>query len=437
MMKLKVHFATVVLTVLSSTFVFAQCPPPGGGNFDGSITITTACTVSASLILDKNNVTINAGGSLTITGDFDNDGNGTILLNGGTLTTTGAFNNNGNGTVTVQNGSTLDVGTNYFNSGNGTTNFNDGDISIGGDYENDGNGNIAAGGTVSIGGDFTVSGNGTNTVSGGLSIGGTADLGSKGIDISGGGVLQAETIISAGPIDIGAGGTLNVTSGNITGTVNNDPSNADQDCTNNCCGDLCNAGGDDLSGAGETALPIELLSFEAKTQGRSVELIWASATEINNDFYTLERSFDGQNFEMVTTIEGAGNSSERIDYKFSDTPNYYGSIFYRLTQTDFDGAFEQFSAVRVVFEPEMRSQRLYPSVATAGQRIRIENFWGNEIKGIQLTLTDLIGRTTLPVENLTINHQVQFGTANVAPGIYILKGSINGIPVSSRLVLRN
>lgn len=436
-MKINAQIATLGLILLSSTFVSAQCPPSGGGDFDGSITITTACTVSSSLVLKKNNITINAGGSLTITGDFDNDGNGTILLNGGTLTTTGAFSNNGNGTVTVQNGSTLDVGTDYFNSGNGTTNFNDGNISIGGDYTNNGNGNIAAGGVVSIGGDFTVDGNGTNTVSGGLSIGGTADLGSGGIDISGGGVLQAGTIVSSGPIDIGAGGTLNVTSGSITGTVNNDPSNVDQDCTNNCCGELCNPGGNDLSGAGETALPIELLYFEAKTQSRSVELIWASATEINNDFYTLERSFDGQNFEVVGTVEGAGNSSEKIDYQFADIPNYYGNIFYRLTQTDFDGAFEQFSSVRVVYEPEMRSQRLYPSIATAGQQIRIENFWGNEIKGIQLTLTDLNGRTTLPVENLTINHQVQFGTSNVAPGIYLLKGSINGIPVSSRLVIRN
>ncbi|MEP1097533.1 MAG: T9SS type A sorting domain-containing protein [Cyclobacteriaceae bacterium] len=430
-------FYIAALLLITSLSPFAQCPPSGGGDFDGSITITTACTVSSSLVLKKNNITINAGGSLTITGDFDNDGNGTILLNGGTLTTTGAFNNNGNGTVTVQNGSTLDVGTDYFNSGNGTTNFDDGNITIGGDYTNNGNGNIAAGGVVSVGGDFTVDGNGTNTISGGLAIGGTADLGSKGIDISSGGVLQANAIISEGDIDIGAGGTLNVTSGSITGTVNNDPSNVDQDCTNNCCGELCNAGGDDLSGDGESALPIELLYFEASTLERGIQLVWSSATEINNDFYTLERSFDGHNFEVVTTMDGAGNSSEKLDYQFEDRPNYYGNIFYRLTQTDFDGAFEQFDVIRVLYEPEMRSQRLYPSIATSGQMITIENFWGNEIKGIQLTLTDLNGRRTLPVQNLTINHQVQFGTANVSPGIYLLKGSINGLPVSSRLVIRN
>jgi len=434
---MNMKFCTATLLVLASLSSFAQCPPSGGGNFDGSITITTACTVSADLVLDKNNITINAGGSLTITGDFDNDGNGTILLNGGTLTTTGAFNNNGNGTVTVQNGSTLDVGTDYFNSGNGTTNFNDGNITIGGDYTNDGNGNIAADGVVSVGGDFTVSGNGTNTVSGGLSIGGTADLGSKGIDIADGGVLQAETIISSGPIDIGSGGTLNVTSGNITGTVNNDPSNADQDCTNNCCGELCNAGGDDLNGDGDAALPIDLLYFEASTVERGVQLVWSSSAEINNDFYTIERSFDGHTFEVVTTVDGAGNSAEKLVYQFEDRPNYYGNVFYRLSQTDFDGTFERFSAIRVLYEPEMRSQRVYPSVATSGQQITIENFWGNEINGIALTLLDLNGKKTVPVENLTINHQIQFGTSNVSPGIYLLKGNINGIPIASRFVIRD
>ncbi len=433
---MKTKFLSLFGLCLSLITAFAQCPPSGGGSFEGSITITTTCTVSANLILDKNNITISVGGSLTVTGSFDNDGNGTILIDGGTFTTTGGFNNNGNGAVTVQNGGTLDVGGDYFNSGNGTTNFNDGTIAIGGDYINEGNGNIAAGGTVTVGGDFTVNGNGTNTVSGGLSIGGTADLGSKGIDIISGGVLQANTIVSSGPIDIGAGGTLNITSGNITGTVNNDPSNADQDCTNNCCGELCNASGDNLNGEGLSTLPIELIFFSAESKDGSVLLNWASANEINNDFYTIERSFDGVSFEIVSYLDGAGNSVSRIDYQFEDYPTYFGAVYYRLTQTDFDGAYEQFPIVRVLHEPLLGEPQIYPSIAKAGQKITIQNFWGNEIKGIELSLLDLNGKKSAPVTNLSIDHQVQFVPSNVSAGVYLLRGQINGLPILSRLVIK-
>ena len=412
-----------------------QCPPPNGGDFDGDLTVTGTCIVNGDLILKKKNLTISSTGSLTINGNFDNDGNGTITIDGGEFDVSGYFNNNGNGVVNVLNEGSLDVGTNYFNNGNGTTNFGDGSIAIGGSYTNDGNGNIDAGGTVSIAGDFTVSGNGINTISGGLSVGGTADLGSGGIDIMGGGVLQADEVVSEGAIDIDQGGTINVTSGNITGTVNNDPANADQDCTNNCCGDFCNVLGDNLSDPALEVLPIELLYFTATSTHSGVSLEWASATEINNDFYTIERSYDGYSFIDVKTIDGAGTSTAQIDYSTLDYPRYSGRIYYRLIQTDYDGTFEAFSIVSVLHQPDhAASPKIYPTSLRSGSVVNIDNSWG-QINEISLFLHDLSGRNSKKVDQMSITDKVKFGTEGVASGSYLLSGHINGISINQRLII--
>lgn len=447
---------TGAFAILVSTWSFAQCPPPGGGDFEGNLTITGTCTVSADLLLKKKNLTIASSGQLTVngdfgndgggiitingtlivTGDFNNNGNGSVDIDGGNVDVTGSFNNFGNGVVTVDNDATLEVGANYFNSGNGTTNFNDGAIVIEGNYTNSGNGNISASGTVNVVGDFTVEGNGTNTISGGLVIGGTADIGSKGVDILDGGVLQANEIISEGDIDIANGGTVFSESGTITGTVNNDGGNADQDCTNNCCGALCNQTGDNLGEEGVAVLPIELIYFKAKPDDYGVLLEWSSAVEINNDYYTIERSYNGIDFEFVEYLDGAGNSKETLVYKVVDQPKSFGVIYYRLTQTDFDGAYEQFPLISANFNILSDTNiKVYPTLLSKGERINIVASFGT-IQQISLKLIDVHG-ARYDVKGLQINSQITFSTDGLPAGIYVLRGSVNGITISKRLIIRD
>ncbi|MCC5931890.1 MAG: hypothetical protein JJU28_21785 [Cyclobacteriaceae bacterium] len=95
-------------------------------------------------------------------------------------------------------------------------------------------------------------------------------------------------------------------------------------------------------------LPIELLHFTAESTQRGVQLRWATAAEINNDFFTLERTRDGRNYEKVSTISGAGNSKVQLNYDFTDTRPYSGTSYYRLTQTDYDGTSESFPLVTVM-----------------------------------------------------------------------------------------
>ena len=84
-------------------------------------------------------------------------------------------------------------------------------------------------------------------------------------------------------------------------------------------------------------LPIELISFTAKVVDNTVELSWATASEINNDYFTIEKSKDNKNYEVIEYVDGAGSSFYTIVYKKIDYTPYEGISYYRLKQTDYDG----------------------------------------------------------------------------------------------------
>ncbi|MFN2396337.1 MAG: T9SS type A sorting domain-containing protein, partial [Bacteroidales bacterium] len=103
----------------------------------------------------------------------------------------------------------------------------------------------------------------------------------------------------------------------------------------------------------EVPLPIELLSFIAAAKENNILLEWITAAEINNDFFTIERSRDGRNFEVVDLIDSqaeGGFSNQKLYYSAWDKNPETGMNYYRLKQTDFDGAFEYSDIIGVFFE---------------------------------------------------------------------------------------
>lgn len=88
------------------------------------------------------------------------------------------------------------------------------------------------------------------------------------------------------------------------------------------------------------ALPIDLLYFQAKLVNSQVQFSWATAKEVNNDYFTVEKSADGVNFETLLEVDGAGNSQQLRKYSATDASPYNDVTYYRLKQTDFDGKYE-------------------------------------------------------------------------------------------------
>ena len=93
-------------------------------------------------------------------------------------------------------------------------------------------------------------------------------------------------------------------------------------------------------------LPIQLLSFTAQCQEQDVVLNWSTASEENNQYFTLLRSNDAEHYEVIAQISGAGNSNEILNYSFVDRYVINGSnYYYTLKQTDYDGKSETFDPV--------------------------------------------------------------------------------------------
>jgi hypothetical protein len=102
-------------------------------------------------------------------------------------------------------------------------------------------------------------------------------------------------------------------------------------------------------------LPVSMLTFSGDYTGENVLLKWATASEVNNDYFTVYRSADGRSFYEIGTVKGAGNSNSLINYQFVDKNAPPGVSYYQLKQVDFDGAKAktEMIAVYVLSKDEM------------------------------------------------------------------------------------
>ena len=118
------------------------------------------------------------------------------------------------------------------------------------------------------------------------------------------------------------------------------------------------------SNLNQSPLPIELLSFDANSNQQVVDLNWSTASETNSDYYTIEKTRDGYNFETVVTMDAAGNSNALLHYATKDNSPYQGISYYRLKQTDFNGAFTYSDLQMVDFNSNQAfSFEIYPNPA--------------------------------------------------------------------------
>ncbi len=101
-------------------------------------------------------------------------------------------------------------------------------------------------------------------------------------------------------------------------------------------------------------LPIELVDFKALAcnEMKAVCLNWITASETGNDFFTVERSLEGETWTSIATVDGAGHSISPLNYSTRDESAPPGMLYYRLRQTDFDGSTTVFGPVAVQVKPE-------------------------------------------------------------------------------------
>ncbi|HKR06341.1 MAG TPA: hypothetical protein VJY62_17020 [Bacteroidia bacterium] len=99
-------------------------------------------------------------------------------------------------------------------------------------------------------------------------------------------------------------------------------------------------------------LPIELTRFNGEAKNDKVELTWTTSAEINNDYFTIEKSTNGITFISYGKIEGAGNTTAIQNYSYHDLNPSAGMNYYRLKQTDFNGRNEYFKIIGIDFRAD-------------------------------------------------------------------------------------
>ncbi len=139
-------------------------------------------------------------------------------------------------------------------------------------------------------------------------------------------------------------------------------------------------------------LPIELLSFTAQLKNNVVELKWSTASETNNDFFTIERATDVEHFETILTLDGKGTTKELNHYSLKDSSPLYGRSYYRLKQTDFDGKFTYSEVKTIDYDgPEFATLTAFPSpLNDPTLNIKIEGL--KEAGNVQLQILNLRGQ---------------------------------------------
>lgn len=168
-----------------------------------------------------------------------------------------------------------------------------------------------------------------------------------------------------------------------------------------------------------TTLPIELLSFNVALHNiESALCTWVTSMEINNEYFTLEKSDDAVNFIPFANVSGAGNSNTPRHYQYFDTDPYSGLSYYRLKQTDFDGAFT-YSGIRSLYFGDIKIVTAYPN--PAGEYILYE-IVSEKAAAITVKLYDMLGREVLSAEE-TIDkgkNIKKLNTAHLLSGNYLL-----------------
>lgn len=185
-----------------------------------------------------------------------------------------------------------------------------------------------------------------------------------------------------------------------------------------------------VMGIKSSNLPVELLYFNAECLGNAIRFAWSTATETNNEYFTIERSEDAIHYKEVARIQGAGTSTMQQDYSFMLDNNTGKTMYYRLRQTDIDGLTEVFEPVAVQCDvEESMDVTMYP--VPAMNYVTIQSSMNMAEIQIHNVYGALVNRVEANADKVLVD------VSNLANGIYTVKITMaNGEQVSRKLIKR-
>lgn len=183
---------------------------------------------------------------------------------------------------------------------------------------------------------------------------------------------------------------------------------------------------------GTTVLPIELINFAAKAVNAKSTLSFSTATETNNAFFSIERSQDGARFEAIGKVTGAGTSTVKQEYTFTDERPMTGVNLYRLKQVDFDGKFS-YSPVVSVNIGKVGGVRLSPQPVLDRLNVALEQ---PAVEAATWQVYDFAGRLLQSGTLQSESTNFEISTTTLAEGTYVLR-LVNGQQIITQQFQKN
>ncbi|MEZ4883146.1 MAG: proprotein convertase P-domain-containing protein [Chitinophagales bacterium] len=238
----------------------------------------------------------------------------------------------------------------------------------------------------------------------------------------------------SGPYEVLSGGILkeNVTEGSILGfgPFSSTATYSVVITDANGCAQLISGDGDLC-----TTLPVDLIEFTGEVLEEGNLLKWVTASELNNDYFVLEHSMDGQNYEVIAEVDGQGTTSEVHSYDFMHRNAPIGLSYYRLSQIDFDGERSAYSVI-TLRRKSMDMQLLNIRPVPSDSWVTITFINGSD-EDVTLTIHSVDGRW-INTQTLSAKQGVNEYTIDIsayASGLYHLQLA-NGREVINAKIMR-
>lgn len=192
-------------------------------------------------------------------------------------------------------------------------------------------------------------------------------------------------------------------------------------------------------------LPISLMSFSGKQNEGDIDLSWKTASEINNDYFTIERSADAKTFESIGKVNGAGNSNMVLKYDFVDKDGAKEAkttrLYYRLKQTDFDGKFTYSGIISIMLNADASSGIEIVSVSPNPFKNEIFlNFSSNSEGPAIMKLYDMNGKLVKVQETEVqegVNTLTMGDNSTLAKGMYFINVEMNDVKTKVVKLIKN
>ena len=172
----------------------------------------------------------------------------------------------------------------------------------------------------------------------------------------------------------------------------------------------------------DVPLAITLTDFDANSVDGSVMLEWSTQNETSNDFFAIEHSYDGREFNELKTVAGAGTTSEKTSYEFLHENVVAGMHYYRLKQVDFDGLFS-YTHVKSIDVKSSNTVSILPTLVSNEMKVRLSENLNNDTP---INIFDITGQMVLETMINKDNNNMDIDVTALTSGTYFLILNIDG-----------